>query len=259
MQRVVLHAVDLQIDAGRIALDDGTVLELETVEYDPVAERASLAFEAPIVAGEWTLHLEFTGTLNDRLRGFYRSTYTDAATGTKHTLAATQFESADARRAFPCWDEPDRKAVFGIRLIVPQGLAAVSNGPEIARTPVGDGTDEVRFGDTMVMSTYLVAFVVGRLEVGEPRDVDGVPVRIVHVPGKAHLTGFALEVGRVLSALLPLLLRHPVPGREGGHDRPSRLRAAGPWRTPGASRTARACCWLTPPMRPSPSWRTSPT
>jgi puromycin-sensitive aminopeptidase len=192
--RVVLHAADLRIDAARMAFDDGTVLELDSVEYDSIAERASLAFEAPIVAGEWTLHLEFTGSLNDRLRGFYRSTYHDAETGTTRTIAATQFEAADARRAFPCWDEPDRKAVFSITLIVPEGLTAISNGPEIARSSLGDGTDEVRFADTMVMSTYLVAFVVGQLEVGEPLDVDGVPVRIVCVPGKGHLTSFAYEV-----------------------------------------------------------------
>jgi aminopeptidase N len=194
VDRVVLNAADLSIDAGRIAFDDGTVLALESVDYDAGSQRASLAFEAPVVAGEWVLSLTFHGVLNDRLRGFYRSTYTDPQSGAAYTIATTQFESADARRAFPCWDEPDRKAVFAIRLVVPEGLTAVSNGPEIARTPLGDGTEEVVFADTMVMSSYLVAFVVGRLEVTPPRDVDGVPVRIVHVPGKGHLTSFALDV-----------------------------------------------------------------
>jgi aminopeptidase N len=194
VDRVVLNAADLSIDAGRIAFDDGTVLDLESVDYDAELQRASLAFEAPVVAGEWTLSLAFHGVLNDRLRGFYRSTYTDPRSGLVHTIAATQFESADARRAFPCWDEPDRKAVFAVRLVVPEGLTAVSNGPEIARTPLGDGTEEVVFADTMAMSSYLVAFVVGRLEVTPAREVDGVPVRIVHVPGKGHLTSFALDV-----------------------------------------------------------------
>ena len=110
-----------------------------------------------------------------------------------HTIATTQFEPADARRAFPCWDEPDLKAVFGITLVAPEGLAAISNGPEIEREPLADGRVRVRFADTMVMSTYLVAFVVGRLELTDPVDAGGVPVRVAHVPGKGHLTAFALE------------------------------------------------------------------
>ena len=68
-------------------------------------------------AGNSTLHLEFTGILNDKLRGFYRSRFTDDD-GVEHYIATTQFESTDARRAFPCFDEPDFKAVFGVTLIV---------------------------------------------------------------------------------------------------------------------------------------------
>src|SRR5262249_48986414 len=107
----------------------------------------------------------------------------------------TQFESTDARRAFPCWDEPDLKAVFGVTLIAPEGMLAISNGPEIEREDLGDGRVRVKYDDTMVMSTYLVAFVVGPLEATEPVDVDGVPLRIVHRPGKGDLTAFPLDVG----------------------------------------------------------------
>ena len=77
VERVVLNAVDLEIDEGWLAYDDGSVLRLEHVELDADLQRAALAFEAPVVAGAWTLHLEFRGVLNDKLRGFYRSTYTD--------------------------------------------------------------------------------------------------------------------------------------------------------------------------------------
>ena len=132
--------------------------------------------------------ISFSGILNDKLRGFYRSTFKDDD-GTEHVIATTQMESTDCRRAFPCWDEPDFKAVFGITLVVAEDLLAVSNGPEIERVTRADGTVAVTFADTMVMSTYLVAFVVGPLEVTDPVDVDGTPLRIVHVPGKGHLTG----------------------------------------------------------------------
>ena len=165
---------------------------MASVDYDEELQRASLSFEAPVVAGQWTLHLEFRGRLNDKLRGFYRSTYTDDD-GVTHVIATSQFEPADARRAFPCWDEPDLKAIFGITLIAPEDLAAISNGPEVEREPLSDGLVRVRFADTMVMSTYLVAFVVGRLELTDPVDAGGVPVRVAHVPGKGHLTAYALE------------------------------------------------------------------
>ena len=110
-------------------------------------------------------------------------------------IATTQMQATDCRRAFPCWDEPAFKAVFSITLVIDPALTAVSNGPEVERVERGDGKHVVRFADTMPMSTYLVAFVVGPLEVTEPIDAAGVPLRIVHVPGKGHLTAFAAEIG----------------------------------------------------------------
>jgi puromycin-sensitive aminopeptidase len=108
-------------------------------------------------------------------------------------------EATDARRAFPCWDEPDAKAVFGVTLVVPDDLLAISNAAELERTPVsatpGGGKVAVRFADTMPMSTYLVAFVVGPLVATDPIDVDGKPLRVVCPIGKDHLAAYALEVG----------------------------------------------------------------
>jgi puromycin-sensitive aminopeptidase len=148
--------------------------------------------ERPVTPGKAVLHLEFTGTLNDKLRGFYRSTYRDDA-GTEQVIATTQMQATDCRRAFPCFDEPDFKAVFSITLVVAPDLLAVSNGPEVDRAVRADGAHAVRFADTMPMSSYLVAFVVGPLEVTEPVMVPrlgggAIPLRIVHVPGKGHLT-----------------------------------------------------------------------
>ncbi|MGB8860064.1 MAG: M1 family aminopeptidase, partial [Ilumatobacteraceae bacterium] len=110
---------------------------------------------------------------------------------------------------FPCFDEPDFKAVFDVTLIIEPGLLAISNGPEIERTAFDDGSGTatgkvaVRFKETMPMSTYLVAFVVGKLEATEPVMVpragadssDFIPLRIIHVPGKGHLTAFGLDIG----------------------------------------------------------------
>ncbi|MDH5223426.1 MAG: M1 family metallopeptidase [Actinomycetota bacterium] len=191
--QVVLNALDLAIDGATVHGANGTSLGVTEISLDDDLQRATLTLEEAADPGSWNLTMAFRGELNDQLHGFYRSTYTDDV-GT-HTIATTQFEAADARRAFPCWDEPDLKAVFSVTLVVPDGVAALSNGPEVGREPAGDGRTRVRFAETMPMSTYLVAFVVGRLEITEPVDVDGVPLRVVHLPGKGHLAGFALEAG----------------------------------------------------------------
>ncbi len=193
VDEIVINALELSIDSATLHRDGGAQIDVSDITLDEELQRATLTLATPAAAGAWTLALSFRGDLNDQLHGFYRSTYADDE-GT-HTIATTQFEAADARRAFPCWDEPDLKAVFGITLIVPNGVVALSNGPEVERITLPDGRQRVRFADTMSMSTYLVAFVVGRLEITEPIDVDGVPLRVVHLPGKGHLARFALDAG----------------------------------------------------------------
>ncbi|MEO6121157.1 MAG: M1 family metallopeptidase [Acidimicrobiales bacterium] len=190
---IVLNAVDLTIHEAELVAEDGSRLGA-SVEIDEAEERITLRLEAAAAPGRHSLHLSFSGAIGDKLKGIYRSAFTDAA-GVARTLAATQFEPTDARRAFPCWDEPDRKASFTTTLIVDEGLAAVANSEVVERTDLGHGTIQYEFAETMVMSTYLVAFVVGPLEFTDPVDVGGVPLRVACVPGKAHLAGFALEVG----------------------------------------------------------------
>jgi len=190
---VLLNAAELRILSVTARDASGGAVE-GSAALDETAERARLTFPSPLLPGQWRLTLRFTGTLNDRLHGFYRSTYKDAA-GVAHALAATQFESTDARRAFPCWDEPACKAVFGVTLVVPERLQAVSNAAVVREEPTGDGRKVVTFADSMKMSTYLVAFVVGDLEATAPVMVGGTPLRVWCVPGKQHLARFALEAG----------------------------------------------------------------
>ena len=187
---IALHGAELVVTSAAVVVD-GTALPT-TATLDEASERIILSLGSPVGPGPVTVDIGFTGILNDKLHGFYRSTYTDDG-GTAHHLATTQFEAADARRAFPCFDEPDRKAVFAITLDVPPGLEAFSNAPVRSESALASGGRRIVFDDTMVMSTYIVAFVVGELVATDPVDVDGVPVRIVHVPGKGDMTAFALE------------------------------------------------------------------
>ena len=188
---IVLNSVELEIGRATLTVADGTRLE-GSADYQPELERAIIRLHGTAPAGAAVLRMEFTGILNDLLHGFYRSTFTDVDGG-RQVIATTQFEATDARRAFPCWDEPDFKAVFAVTLVVPDHLIAVSNGQEVSRANAGPRKVAVTFADTIPISTYLVAFVIGDLEATEPVDVDGVAVRVVAPRGKLHLTDYALE------------------------------------------------------------------
>ena len=194
VERLVLNADELGITTVRV---NGTPVDHH--HLDAATER--LIVEHPLTPGAATLSIDFTGTLNDKLRGWYRSTFRDAD-GNEQVIATSQMQATDCRRAFPCWDEPDFKAVFAVTLVVEPHLLAISNGAEVERAEQADGKHAVRFADTMPMSTYLVAFVVGPLTATEPVQVPllgdttrTIPLRIVHVPGKEHLTEFGLRTG----------------------------------------------------------------
>lgn len=191
-RRIQMNANELTIRGTWLVGADGSRNDAATTTFDAARERVTFVFERRIEVGEAKLHIEFSGILNDKLRGFYASTYT-ALDGTPKVIATSQLQSTDARRAFPCWDEPDFKAVFGITLIVDDGLLAVSNMSEVARSVTATGRNVIRFADTPRMSTYLVAFVVGELVATDPADVDGIPVRIISRPGQEKLTAFGIE------------------------------------------------------------------
>jgi puromycin-sensitive aminopeptidase len=206
---VLLNAIELTIHEAVITRDGGES-QVAAVALEEATERCRLTFPAPLTPGSWTLHLSFQGTLNSKLRGFYRSQYKDAA-GNVHLLAATQFEATDARRAFPCWDEPAFKAVFATTLIIDPGLTAISNTAVVSETEV-NGRKVVRFADSIPMSTYLVAFVVGELEATEPTAVGRVPLRVWCRPGNHHLARFGQEIGAFSLQLYEQYYGQPYPG-----------------------------------------------
>jgi puromycin-sensitive aminopeptidase len=139
---IVLNAAELEIDRAEVQLADGSVVAAR-VSLDEKEERATLALDREVPTGDAVVVLAFRGVLNDKLHGFYRSTFRDAD-GVEHVIATTQFEATDARRAFPCWDEPDFKARFAVTLVVPEDLTAVSNGGVVKEEPTGDGRKRSR-------------------------------------------------------------------------------------------------------------------
>jgi puromycin-sensitive aminopeptidase len=210
VREVVLNAIELDLLEAAVE-QDGRQLAVAAIRLDADTERATLVLHDELAAGQATVRISFSGILNDKLHGFYRSRFTDVD-GVDQVIATTQFEATDARRAFPCFDEPDFKAVFAITLVVEGDLLAVSNTRVLADEPLGDGRRRVRFSDSMPMSTYLVAFIVGPLEATEPRDVDGTPVRILCPPGKLHLAPFGLDVAEFSLRYLADYFDLPYPG-----------------------------------------------
>ncbi|HIN06289.1 MAG TPA: M1 family peptidase, partial [Dehalococcoidia bacterium] len=159
--QIVLNATELDVQSAALTTG-GVTSDAKNISYESAKETVTLEFGQQINPGTGTLTLAFTGVLNDKLRGFYRSQYT-REDGKEMTLATTQFEATDARRAFPCWDEPAHKASFDLTLVIPSDLVAVSNNPVIEESAAGPGLKTLRFAETPIMSTYLLAFMIGDL------------------------------------------------------------------------------------------------
>ena len=143
-----------------------------TVTLDAANEQATLHFAKPLPAGPVTLEIAYRGILNDKLRGFYLSK-------TKlRNYGVTQFEATDARRAFPCFDEPALKATYDLSLVVDAGDTAISNTQIVRDTPGPDtGNHTIAFATTPKMSTYLVAWLVGDFQCSSGKS-DGIPIRV---------------------------------------------------------------------------------
>ncbi|MCX5725082.1 MAG: M1 family metallopeptidase [Nitrospirae bacterium] len=206
---IFLNAIELEILSAQIEGDAGPARQAGVL-LDESLQRCHLTFAKSLSPGIWKLTITFRGTLNDKLRGFYRSTYKDEQ-GVTHNMAATQFEATDARRAFPCWDEPDFKAVFAATLVIDPALTAVSNS-QIASETLEGGKKVLRFADTMKMSTYLVAFIVGKIEPTEPTMVGRTPLRLWAVPGKKHLATFGQDIAAASLSFFETYYGIPYPG-----------------------------------------------
>ena len=188
---IVLNSIDLEISNTTLHAN-GTTLTSKSVTIDKDAETATLEFGETIQPGDARLEMVFTGELNDKLMGFYRSEYTSQDGETRY-LATTQFEPTDARRAFPCWDEPAKKATFEVTLVFSDEYQAVSNTPVVEEAVPGPGLKSVRFAETPIMSTYLLVFIVGNLTSIEERADGGTTVGVWTTPGKEDQASFALD------------------------------------------------------------------
>ncbi|PYI13669.1 putative aminopeptidase [Aspergillus violaceofuscus CBS 115571] len=207
-KEIVLNSKEIEVQKVEIHGEDGTKLsEASEITYDRTSERVTFKFPSEIAPSNILLSVNFTGTMNNAMAGFYRSKYTPVVEpagdtpkeGDFHYMLSTQFESCDARRAFPCFDEPNLKATFDFEIEVPTCQTALSNMPiKDERAGRKPGLKVVSFERTPVMSTYLLAWAIGDFEYVEAmteRKYQGksIPVRVYTTRGLKEQARFALE------------------------------------------------------------------
>jgi aminopeptidase N len=184
--RLVLNAVNTTFASASI--DDDA--QRADVTLDAPAETATLAFPQPLAAGAHRLRIGFTARINKFGTGLFSVDY-PTASGMKRLLSS-KLEPADARRIFPCWDEPAFKATFALEVTVPQNFLAVGNMPIVREEPVAPNLKRVAFAPTPKMSSYLFVLTTGELE-RLTADADGVTVGVVTTAGKSGQGRFALD------------------------------------------------------------------
>lgn len=197
---IILNSLDLEFTEISYTSENGGKHIPSDISVSVENETVTVLFPQPLAVGIGELNIIYTGEISDKMKGFYRSKYV-SPDGEERYAAVTQFESTDARRCFPCWDEPAIKATFDITLNVPESKVALSNMPvkSEAADPDNPGLKILKFDTTPIMSTYLVAVVVGEYDYIEDRSEDGVVVRVYTPIGKKEQGRFALHVAtRVL-------------------------------------------------------------
>jgi aminopeptidase 2 len=185
---ISLNTFELEIHETKVSSGSTVISSSPKISYNDDTQTTKAEFEQTIPAGsKATIFYKFTGTLNDNMAGFYRSSYKDK-NGNEKWMATTQFEPTDARRAFPCFDEPALKSHFTVTLVADHNLTCLSNmdvasEKEVDSQITGGKRKAITFNKSPLMSTYLLAFIVGELQVYET-NAFRVPVRVFSTPDK---------------------------------------------------------------------------
>jgi aminopeptidase N len=204
---LVLNAHELAIDSAAL-VDNPAAPGPLTPRLDPAKQ--TLTLPVALAAGRHTIMIAYRGKIGTQAEGFFIDKY-PTPTGDKLMLG-TQFEPTDARRVFPCWDEPVYRATYDITLVVPEKLMAVANTPIVRETALSGGLKEVVFARTPAMASYLVALYAGEFETVEGEQ-DGVKLRIITTEGKRASAAYALECTKRILAYYNRYfgVRYPLP------------------------------------------------
>jgi aminopeptidase N len=188
IHELVLNALELAITEASL---DGKHFPKSAIKIDKEKELLTLTLQSELAAGDHTLALSFSGKINQQGQGLFYVRYQEQGSGGTKVMLGTQFEATDARRFFPCWDEPVFRARFQLTVVVPENWLAVSNTPIENEKKIAGGK-EVRFAATPPMSSYLNVLVAGELDPIESR-VGPTRIRVIATKGKAEMGRYALE------------------------------------------------------------------
>ncbi|XP_063699325.1 puromycin-sensitive aminopeptidase [Culicoides brevitarsis] len=192
---IVLNAVKLRISSSSLIVKGGKEVSPKETKDSEKDETVTFSFETPLKpSDEAEFEVEFSGELNDKMKGFYRSKYFVDGDDEPRFAAVTQFEATDARRCFPCFDAPEFKATFDITVIAPKKLVTLSNMPVISEFEQDGDHKVVKFDRSPIMSSYLLAIVVGEFDFIEAKSEDGVLVRVYTPLNKQNQGTYALDV-----------------------------------------------------------------
>lgn len=209
---ITLHAKELLFKSAKFQVGE-KVVEAEEIHVHFKATTVSFVFPEALPASTTIiLTIDYTGSLNNQMAGFYRSHYKDV-NGVDKIVASTQFEALDARRALPCVDEPAAKATFLVTLVVPPHLECFSNMPESKRVTLSSEVVEISFLESPKMSTYLLAFCVGEFDFVQGMTKGGVLVKVYAPRGRSSSCTYALDTAiRALDAYDDFFgIKYPLP------------------------------------------------
>jgi len=198
---VTLHVADIKVENKTVELMEkkGNAVNIREMSYDNDREFIIANLDNNLEVGKvYVIKIHFTAYLKDNLKGFYRSVYKDKASGKDEYIAVTQFQATDARRAFPCFDEPGIKAKYKVKLGRRVDMSSISNMPIEEKGMPMEGTTEYvwdSYQESVKMSTYLVAFVVSKFEFKEITRDNGVRFRIWSTPHSLDQTEYARDIG----------------------------------------------------------------
>src|SRR5450755_1438909 len=185
---LVLNALEIKITNAAL---DGKAIPESALKLDPMQETLTITLASELPAGAHSLELNFNGKINQQGQGLFCAPYQEQGTGAKKIMLGTQFEATDARRFFPCWDEPSFRARFQLTVIVPENFTAMSNMPVEKETKIAGGK-EVRFAATPPMASYLNVFCAGELDAIDTKNGE-VRHGVIATKGKAEMGHYALE------------------------------------------------------------------
>ena len=214
--KLVLNALEMEIASASI---DGKPLPEKAIVLNAGEQTLTLNLPNELPAGAHELALKFSGKINPQGQGLFYARYREEGTNEKKIMLGTQFEATDARRMFPCWDEPVFRARFQLTAVVPKNFMAVSNMPIEEEKEIKSGK-EVRFALTPSMSSYLVVLCAGELEAIESEQ-DGVKLRVIATKGKVEMGRYALESEAKDSPLLQRVFWRALSAPQARLDRDS--------------------------------------